>query len=245
MTTRVRDWATVDFYGVLGIGTKATEAEIAQAFRTGAKRLHPDATGDNTASDQFKELAAAYAVLSDHRRRRDYDRVRAEAVVRLSPAGRPVPVRRATSTAKPRRQWTRRKARWALGGGIALAILGLVAGVWTWQLHDDSARQRAHYIPVVASRLNDGAGIVFATRTGEEIKTAEPHQRGEGDGVGQTVHVRYDPANPQHVIVDAGTFGRDITLAIVAAKFFIAGIVFAIFGARALARLSPRPVREP
>ena len=238
MTTRVRDWATVDFYGVLGVDSHATDAQIAQAFRAGAKRLHPDATGDHTASEDFKSLAAAYTVLSDHRRRRDYDRVRGEADARLPASGRPIPVRRATSTAKPRREWTRRKAQWAFYGGIVLTLLGLIAGVWTWQLHEDSAHQRAHYIPVVAHRLNDGAGIVFATRTGEEIKTSEPHQRGEGDGVGSTVKVRYDPANPQHVIVDAGTFGRDITLAIVALKFFIAGIILAVFGARALGRLN-------
>lgn len=243
MTTRVRDWATVDFYGVLGVDTDATDTEIAQAFRAGAKRLHPDATGDHTATEEFKSLAAAYTVLSDHRRRRDYDRARGETD-ELPASGRPVPVRRATSTAKPRREWTRRKARWAFGGGIVLALLGLVAGVWTWQLHEASAQQRSHYIPVVAHRLNNDAGIVFQTRSGVEIKTAEPHQRGEGDGVGATVNVRYDPANPQHVIVDAGTFGRDITLAIVALKFFLAGIILAVFGARALGRLNARAVRE-
>jgi hypothetical protein len=242
VTTRVRDWATVDFYGVLGVDADATDAQIAQAFRARAKRVHPDATGDHTATDDFKVLAAAYTVLSDHRRRRDYDRVRGETEA-LPSSGRPIPVRRATSTAKPRREWTRRKARWALYGGIVLALIGLIAGVWTWQLHDASARQRSHYIPVVAHRLNDGAGIVFATRSGEEIKTAEPHQRGEGDGVGATVNVRYDPANPQHVIVDAGTFGRDITLAIVALKFFIAGIILAVFGARALGRLNAAGAR--
>jgi hypothetical protein len=64
--------------------------------------------------------------------------------------------------------------------------------------------------------------------------TREPSQYGEGGGLGPTVNVRYDPANPAHVVVDAGTFGRDITLAIVAIKMLIGGPVFFYLGARRL-----------
>ena len=48
--------------------------------------------------------------------------------------------------------------------------------------------------------------------------------------------VRYDPAEPEHVVVDSSTFGRDITLAIVAIKLLIGGLVFAVLGVRHLRR---------
>ena len=68
------------------------------------------------------------------------------------------------------------------------------------------------------------------------IVTKEPAQHGEATGTGDTVDVRYDPANPHHVIVDSGTFGRDITLAIVALKLLIGGPVFFVLGTRWLLR---------
>ena len=46
----------------------------------------------------------------------------------------------------------------------------------------------------------------------------EPRQHGDPNGLGPTVKIRYDPADPEHVIVDSGTVGRDITFAIVALK---------------------------
>ena len=73
------------------------------------------------------------------------------------------------------------------------------------------------------------------------MRTREPQQHGEGSNSGSTVRVRYDPSDPTHVIVDANTLGRDITLAIVALKLLIGGPVFVVLGARRLRRRARAP----
>ena len=62
-----------DPYEVLGVGRSADETEIKKAFRRLARELHPDTNDDPQAEEQFKEAAAAYEVLSDPERRRQYD----------------------------------------------------------------------------------------------------------------------------------------------------------------------------
>ena len=63
-----------DLYDTLGVSRGATAEEIKRAYRRRARELHPDANpGDPTAEARFKELARAYAVLSDPARRRNYD----------------------------------------------------------------------------------------------------------------------------------------------------------------------------
>jgi curved DNA-binding protein CbpA len=72
-----RDWAEVDYYAVLGVPTDAPTELIADTFRTLAKQLHPDVAGEGSDdAERFKVITAAYEVLSDPRRRADYDRVR-------------------------------------------------------------------------------------------------------------------------------------------------------------------------
>lgn len=66
--------ATKDLYEVLGVGRDATEAEIKKAFRHKARELHPDVNKSPDAEEQFKELNEAYDVLSDAKKRSQYDR---------------------------------------------------------------------------------------------------------------------------------------------------------------------------
>ncbi|CAM9853071.1 unnamed protein product [Pylaiella littoralis] len=64
----------VDFYVLLGVSRTATEKEINTAYKKLAMKYHPDRTrGDEVAAEKFKEIATAYAVLSDPNRRRQYD----------------------------------------------------------------------------------------------------------------------------------------------------------------------------
>ena len=59
-----------DLYRVLGVKWNATQEEIHSAYRDKAKILHPDCGGSVEA---FRELATAYDVLSDTKRRARYD----------------------------------------------------------------------------------------------------------------------------------------------------------------------------
>jgi DnaJ-class molecular chaperone len=64
-----------DPYTVLGVKRSASEDEMKSAFRRLAKRLHPDLNPGNRAHEQqFKEVSAAYDLLSDPARRQRYDR---------------------------------------------------------------------------------------------------------------------------------------------------------------------------
>ena len=63
-----------DYYEVLGVDKNADDAAIKKAYRTLAKKYHPDVNpGDAEAEKKFKEASEAYAVLSDAEKRRQYD----------------------------------------------------------------------------------------------------------------------------------------------------------------------------
>lgn len=63
-----------DYYEVLGVSKTADDAEIKKAYRTLAKKYHPDANpGDAEAEKKFKEASEAYAILSDAEKRKTYD----------------------------------------------------------------------------------------------------------------------------------------------------------------------------
>jgi len=63
-----------DYYEVLGVDKNADDAAIKKAYRTLAKKYHPDMhPGDAEAEKKFKEASEAYAVLSDPEKKRQYD----------------------------------------------------------------------------------------------------------------------------------------------------------------------------
>ena len=66
--------ANADLYGTLGVSRDASQEEIKRAFRKLAMEYHPDRNKSDGAEDRFKEISAAYDVLSDEEKRRTYDR---------------------------------------------------------------------------------------------------------------------------------------------------------------------------
>ncbi|MEU7873318.1 DnaJ domain-containing protein [Dactylosporangium sp. NPDC049140] len=67
-----------DFYEVLGIPRTATAEEIQRAYRTLARRNHPDVNKEPGSEDRFEDITEAYDVLSDPKSRRKYDRFGAQ-----------------------------------------------------------------------------------------------------------------------------------------------------------------------
>ncbi|MGJ8561099.1 MAG: DnaJ C-terminal domain-containing protein [Litorimonas sp.] len=66
--------ATKNPYDLLGVKKTATDKEIRSAYRKLAKKLHPDVNpGDDVTGDRFKEVTAAYNLLSNEELRRQYD----------------------------------------------------------------------------------------------------------------------------------------------------------------------------
>jgi molecular chaperone DnaJ len=72
-----KDMYEKDYYKMLGVSKDAKPAEIKKAFRTLAKKHHPDSNENDPKSEaRFKEISEAYDVLSDETRRAEYDEAR-------------------------------------------------------------------------------------------------------------------------------------------------------------------------
>lgn len=72
-----KDWLEKDYYKVLGVPKDADQDTIKKAFRKLARENHPDANPGNTAkAERFKEVSEANDVLSDPKKRKEYDQQR-------------------------------------------------------------------------------------------------------------------------------------------------------------------------
>ncbi len=72
-----KDFLEKDYYKVLGVAKGASADEVKKSYRKLARKYHPDANkGDAAAEERFKEISEAYNVLSDDKRRKEYDEAR-------------------------------------------------------------------------------------------------------------------------------------------------------------------------
>ncbi|HMA46699.1 MAG TPA: DnaJ domain-containing protein, partial [Frankiaceae bacterium] len=115
-------------YDVLGVPTTASTTEVKAAYRRAVRRAHPDAGGS---AELFRRVEAAYDVLGDPRRRREYDRRRqddrreAAAPVGRAPAPAPpeaVPPREPAADA-------RRRHRYLVMMAVCVGLFVLAGGV--------------------------------------------------------------------------------------------------------------------
>ncbi|MGH9228290.1 MAG: molecular chaperone DnaJ [Acidimicrobiales bacterium] len=78
-----REWFEKDYYRVLGVSDTASQKDIRSAYRKLSRQYHPDANPDDKAAEErFKEVSAAYDVVGDPEKRKEYDEVR-----KLGPVG--------------------------------------------------------------------------------------------------------------------------------------------------------------
>jgi molecular chaperone DnaJ len=72
-----KDLYEKDFYKILGVDKKSTSDEIKKKYRSLARDLHPDKTqGDSALEEKFKAVSEAYDILSDSKKRAEYDEAR-------------------------------------------------------------------------------------------------------------------------------------------------------------------------
>ena len=68
-----------DYYKILGVAKNAKPKDIKKSYRERAKIFHPDAnSGSKKSENQFKVLSEAYSILSDIKKRKEYDRKRSQ-----------------------------------------------------------------------------------------------------------------------------------------------------------------------
>jgi molecular chaperone DnaJ len=72
-----KDLYEKDFYAILGVDKKASGEEIKKKYRSLARELHPDKTkGDDELEERFKAVSEAYDILSDSKKRAEYEEAR-------------------------------------------------------------------------------------------------------------------------------------------------------------------------
>src|SRR3989344_4541797 len=72
-----------DYYEILGVSKNASKEEIKRAYKLLAKKYHPDVSKEKDATEKFKKVSEAYAVLSDDTKKTSYDQFGKEGFSQL------------------------------------------------------------------------------------------------------------------------------------------------------------------
>jgi len=97
-----------DYYALLQVDPEAEPEVIDAAYRRLATKYHPDVNGSPEALERMKQMNAAYDVLSDPRKRAEYDRSRGE------------PGWQALRTPRPGVSWRASVRRWLIPAGLMI-----------------------------------------------------------------------------------------------------------------------------
>jgi hypothetical protein len=197
------DWAVVDFYAVLGVARDATDDDIADSLRALAKRLHPDVAGEGSPeAERFKTVTAAYEVLSDPRRRADYDLVRSgSTTTSVDPRATGPSIAAASGTES---RWTPRRARLAIVAGFLAFVAGVAFSVFIVSLkqreHDDLAR-RVEVIGTVAKGAPNLRLAYLATTSAQPFVVAAPDTFPDEIATLERVDIAYPTDQPSLVML--------------------------------------------
>lgn len=167
-----------DYYAVLGLSSGASEAEIKKAYRQLAKKHHPDANpGSKQAEEKFKEISKAYYVLSDPKKRAEYDAYRRSGYSGHPGSGRPFEGARGFDFEELLRAFR------TGGGGRSFRSQGPMSGFAdVFDLFGGSAEPEpasvetdvAATLRISRSRAQKGGEVSFTTRDGRKITVRIP-----------------------------------------------------------------------
>ena len=161
-------------YDLLGVKPEADIEEIKRAYRQLAKGLHPDVNaGDEDATEQFKEITAAYNLLADKARRTAYDRT-------LSPGDGVRPWEKGGAWFDFEIDESTGERLIDLFGDIAGTRLGRVKGAAAtslWMRGQDIAET----VEVTESEVREGACKFVNTMTGLTVAVDVPQGTADGD----------------------------------------------------------------
>ena len=148
-----------DYYRVLGVTPKATDDEIKKAFRTLARKYHPDVAKDKkSAEEKFKEINEANEVLSDPESRRKFDQLGADW--KTGAESRPPPGRSGA-------QFTGRGAR---SGGEDFQFGGTGFSDFFEQFFGGRSGQPRGASPFDSQEFSNGQGEAARARRGNDIQ---------------------------------------------------------------------------
>lgn len=149
LTSRVFMSSRADYYGILGVGRHASQAQIRSAFLAAVRCCHPDLNPDyvEIQGADFKRLRKAYEILSDPRTRADYDRdcllSRIDVVTSSSDSAR---VQQIVDIPTPYQQvWLEPSRRRTLESLFFLLLAGVITGAVVIGLNTLRHRNSTHW----------------------------------------------------------------------------------------------------